>query len=85
MIVGDALDVEWGSGFDLVLLPNILHYFDRDNMRALLRKVKRSVFPTGRDLGRRVCSQSRSRVAAASGRICILDARDESEWRCLYA
>jgi predicted nicotinamide N-methyase len=47
MIVGDALDVEWGSGFDLVLLPNILHYFDRDRCVALLRKVKRSVLPTG--------------------------------------
>ena len=29
-VVGSAFDVEWGGGFDLVLLANILHYFDRD-------------------------------------------------------
>src|SRR5258708_3569514 len=34
-VVGSAFDVEWGGGFDLVLLPNILHYFDRDKCVAL--------------------------------------------------
>src|SRR5438552_9089116 len=25
---GDAFTIDWGSGYDLVLLPNILHHFD---------------------------------------------------------
>jgi len=49
-VVGSAFDVEWGGGFDLVLLPNILHYFDRDKCVALLRKVKSSISPAGRIL-----------------------------------
>jgi predicted nicotinamide N-methyase len=49
-VVGSAFDVEWGGGFDLVLLPNILHYFDRDKCVALLRRVKSSISPTGRVL-----------------------------------
>ncbi|MGO7209260.1 hypothetical protein ACCT30_50845, partial [Rhizobium ruizarguesonis] len=27
-IAGSAFDVEWGTGYDLVLLPNFLHNFD---------------------------------------------------------
>ena len=67
------------SGFDLVLLPNILHYFDRDRCVALLRKVKSQCLANWTDIGRRVCSQSRSRVPAASGHICLFDARDVPE------
>jgi len=40
-----------GGGFDLVLLANILHYFDRDTCVALLRRAKSSLSPTGRILG----------------------------------
>ena len=50
-IVGSAFDVEWEGGLDLVLLANILHYFDRDTCVALLRRVKSSLSPTGRILG----------------------------------
>ena len=50
-IVGSAFDVDWGNGFDLVLLANILHYFDRDTCVALLRRVRSSLSPTGRILG----------------------------------
>ena len=28
-IVGSAFDVDWGTGYDVVLLPNFLHHFDR--------------------------------------------------------
>jgi hypothetical protein len=49
-VVGSAFDVEWGDGFDLVLLPNILHYFDRDECVALLRRARSSLSPTGRVL-----------------------------------
>jgi predicted nicotinamide N-methyase len=50
-VVGSAFDVEWEGGFDLVLLANILHYFDRDTCIALLRRAKSSLSPTGRILG----------------------------------
>jgi 2-polyprenyl-3-methyl-5-hydroxy-6-metoxy-1,4-benzoquinol methylase len=46
-VVGSAFDAEWGRGFDLVLLSNILHLFGRDECIALLRKVKASVSPAG--------------------------------------
>jgi precorrin-6B methylase 2 len=49
-VVGSAFDVEWGDGFDLVLLPNILHYFGRDQCVALLRRARTSLSPTGRVL-----------------------------------
>jgi ubiquinone/menaquinone biosynthesis C-methylase UbiE len=50
-IVGSAFDADWGGGFDLVLLANILHYFDRDTCVALLRRARSSLSPTGRILG----------------------------------
>jgi ubiquinone/menaquinone biosynthesis C-methylase UbiE len=46
-VVGSAFDAEWGRGFDLVLLSNILHLFGRDECIALLRKVKASFSPAG--------------------------------------
>jgi hypothetical protein len=49
-VVGSAFDAEWGSGFDLVLLPNFLHHFGRDECVALLRKVKASLSPAGQVL-----------------------------------
>jgi ubiquinone/menaquinone biosynthesis C-methylase UbiE len=49
-VVGSAFDAEWGSGFDLVLLPNFLHLFGRDECVALLRKVKASFSPAGQVL-----------------------------------
>jgi hypothetical protein len=49
-VVGSAFDADWGSGFDLVLLPNILHYFDRDGCVALLRRVRSSLARGGRVL-----------------------------------
>jgi 16S rRNA G966 N2-methylase RsmD len=49
-IPGNAFDVDWGYGFDLVLLPNFLHHFSRDDCIALLRKVRNSLSPKGRAL-----------------------------------
>jgi hypothetical protein len=50
IVVGSAFDASWGSGFDLVLLPNILHYFDRAGCVALLRRVRSSLSRAGRVL-----------------------------------
>src|SRR5215207_7179478 len=39
-IQGSAFDVEFGSGYDLVLLTNFLHHFDPPTCETLLRKVR---------------------------------------------
>ena len=38
-IEGSAFDVEFGTGYDLVLLTNFLHHFDPPTCETLLRKV----------------------------------------------
>ena len=45
---GSAFEVEWGSGFDLIMLPSFLHHFDREGCIALLAKARRSLAPGGR-------------------------------------
>jgi 2-polyprenyl-3-methyl-5-hydroxy-6-metoxy-1,4-benzoquinol methylase len=45
---GNALEVEYGSGYDLVLLTNILHQFDPVACGRLLRKVHAALAPGGR-------------------------------------
>lgn len=45
---GSAFEVDWGSGFDLVLLPNFLHHFDEDGCREILRRSHRALAPGGR-------------------------------------
>jgi 2-polyprenyl-3-methyl-5-hydroxy-6-metoxy-1,4-benzoquinol methylase len=47
-IAGSAFEVEFGSGYDLVLLPNFLHHFDRAANVAILRKVHAALTPAGR-------------------------------------
>lgn len=47
---GSAFDVDWGSGYDLILLPNFLHHFDHATCVALLRKALASLTPGGRVL-----------------------------------
>lgn len=47
-IGGSAFDVEFGTGYDLVLLTNILHHFDAETNEKLLRKVHASLADGGR-------------------------------------
>ncbi len=47
-IPGSAFDVNYGKGYDIALLTNILHHFDPPTCEALLRKVHDSLNPTGR-------------------------------------
>jgi ubiquinone/menaquinone biosynthesis C-methylase UbiE len=47
-MAGSAFDVDWGSGFDLVLLANFLHQLDHDTCVAILRKVRKSLVSGGR-------------------------------------
>ncbi len=45
---GSAFDVEFGTGYDVVLLTNILHHFDVPSSETLLRKVHSALAPAGR-------------------------------------
>jgi ubiquinone/menaquinone biosynthesis C-methylase UbiE len=47
-IEGSAFEVEFGSGYDLVLLTNFLHHFDKPTCETLLRKVRAALADGGR-------------------------------------
>lgn len=47
-IAGSAFDVEYGNGYDIVLLTNFLHHFDTPTCEGLLRKVHGCMAPNGR-------------------------------------
>ncbi|HWT60404.1 MAG TPA: class I SAM-dependent methyltransferase, partial [Rhizobium sp.] len=47
-IAGSAFDVDWGTDYDLVLLPNFLHHFDLPTCAGLLRKIIASLAGDGR-------------------------------------
>jgi hypothetical protein len=46
-IPGSAFDVELGTGYDLVLVPNFLHHFDKPTNTSLLTKLRRAMTPGG--------------------------------------
>lgn len=46
-IPGSAFDVEYGAGYDIVLLTNFLHHFDAPTCEALLRKVHNALADGG--------------------------------------
>jgi 2-polyprenyl-3-methyl-5-hydroxy-6-metoxy-1,4-benzoquinol methylase len=47
-IEGSAFDVDYGTGYDMVLLTNFLHHFDVETCEMLLRKVHTSLADGGR-------------------------------------
>jgi cyclopropane fatty-acyl-phospholipid synthase-like methyltransferase len=47
-IEGSAFDVDYGSGYDLILLTNFLHHFDPQTCETLLRKVHAALADNGR-------------------------------------
>ncbi len=47
-IEGSAFDVDFGTGYDLVLLTNFLHHFDPPTCETLLRKVHAALGEGGR-------------------------------------
>jgi len=47
-IEGSAFDVDFGSGYDLVLITNFLHHFDPPTNETLLRKVHNALADGGR-------------------------------------
>ena len=47
-VPGSAFDVDFGDGYDVVLLTNFLHHFDPRTCETLLKKVKASLASNGR-------------------------------------
>lgn len=47
-IAGDAFTVEYGSGYDVVLVTNFLHHFDAATNTEMLKKVHAALKPGGR-------------------------------------
>lgn len=47
-IEGSAFDVDYGTGYDLILVTNFLHHFDPPTNEALLRKVHAALAEGGR-------------------------------------
>jgi ubiquinone/menaquinone biosynthesis C-methylase UbiE len=47
---GDAFDVDFGSGYDIVLITNFLHHFDVPTCEGMLKKVYDSLKEGGRAL-----------------------------------
>ncbi len=45
---GSAFDVDYGSGYDLVLLTNFLHHFDVETCEQLLKKVHSALVDGGK-------------------------------------
>jgi ubiquinone/menaquinone biosynthesis C-methylase UbiE len=47
-IPGSAFDVDFGSGYDIVLLTNFLHHFDFNTCVRLLRKIRKALASGGK-------------------------------------
>jgi ubiquinone/menaquinone biosynthesis C-methylase UbiE len=48
LLPGSAFEVNFGTGFDVVLLTGFLHHFDMPTCETLLRKVLAALVPQGR-------------------------------------
>lgn len=46
-IPGSAFEVDFGSGYNVILIPNFLHHFDPATDEKLLRKVHAALAPSG--------------------------------------
>jgi 2-polyprenyl-3-methyl-5-hydroxy-6-metoxy-1,4-benzoquinol methylase len=44
---GNAFEVDLGTDYDIVLLPNFLHHFDRETNEVLLHRILRALKPGG--------------------------------------
>lgn len=47
LIPGSAFDVDYGTGYDVVLLTNFLHHFDQETCENVLRKINASLADGG--------------------------------------
>jgi predicted nicotinamide N-methyase len=57
LLPGDALEVACGTGFDVVLVPNLLHQWDQATIHRFLRKVHSRPGPARSRRGGGICAQ----------------------------
>ena len=48
LIPGSAFETDFGSGYDLVLIPNFLHHFDVPTCTSFMKKVRGALKAGGR-------------------------------------
>jgi ubiquinone/menaquinone biosynthesis C-methylase UbiE len=48
LLAGDALEADLGTGFDAVVMPNVMHLWDRPTNVRFLKKVHAALVPRGR-------------------------------------
>lgn len=48
LLSGNVLEIELGTGFDVVLVPNLMHSLDRAENDLLLKKIYEALAPKGR-------------------------------------
>src|SRR5262249_36563395 len=48
LLPGSAFDAEWGGPYDVILLTNFLHHFDKPTCRQLAEKCHAALVPGGR-------------------------------------
>src|SRR5439155_2716429 len=48
LIKGDAFDVDFGDGYDVVLVTNFLHHFDAETCTGFMQKVNAALTPEGK-------------------------------------
>lgn len=46
-LAGDALKIDYGSGYDLILVTNFFHHFDKPTCQMVMDKAKKSLNPGG--------------------------------------
>jgi cyclopropane fatty-acyl-phospholipid synthase-like methyltransferase len=47
-IPGDAFESDFGNGFDVILVPNFLHHFDKETCESFIKKLDASLAEGGR-------------------------------------
>ena len=78
LLPGSAFEVDFGEGFDLVLVPNFLHHFDPPTCVALLRRVHDALAPGGRAAIVEFVPDAEPGVAAGAGGVQPQDAGDHA-------
>ena len=57
MLPGSAFEVDFGGPYDVVLLTNFLHHFDKATSVGLLKKVRAALKPGGTSGDAGVCAE----------------------------
>ncbi len=90
-IPGSAFDVDFGEGYDLVLLTNFLHHFAPSECEAFLRKVHASLASNGRVITLEFVPND-DRISPASADFALImlvttpagDAYTFAEWDAMF-